>query len=129
MELQQMRYALAIAEEQSFTRAAERCFVVQSALSRQIKSLESELGLTLFARTSRKVKVTPAGEAFLEQARLCLQAADRARSRPWLAQGEVRGDSDDRGDSNGDRSGCCCCPGPVPSPAPRCSGACAQRWK
>ena len=53
MELQQMRYALAIAEEQSFTRAAERCFVVQSALSRQIKSLESELGLTLFARAAR----------------------------------------------------------------------------
>ncbi len=44
MELQQMRYALAIAEEQGFTRAAERCFVAQSALSRQIKSLESELG-------------------------------------------------------------------------------------
>ena len=44
MELQQLRYAVAIAEEQSFTRAAERCFVVQSALSRQIKSLESELG-------------------------------------------------------------------------------------
>ena len=91
MELQQMRYALAIAEEQSFTRAAERCFVVQSALSRQIKSLESELGLTLFARTSRKVKVTPAGEAFLEQARLCLQAADRAKVEAAAAQGEVRG--------------------------------------
>ena len=57
-----MRYAMAIAEEQSFTRAAERCFVVQSALSRQIKSLESELGVTLFARTSRKVEVTAAGE-------------------------------------------------------------------
>ena len=63
MELQQLRYAVAIAEEQSFTRAAERCFVVQSALSRQIKSLESELGVRLFARTSRKVEVTPAGEA------------------------------------------------------------------
>ena len=48
-----MRYAVAIAEEQSFTRAAERCFVVQSALSRQIKSLESELGVRLFARTER----------------------------------------------------------------------------
>ena len=129
MELQQMRYALAIAEEQGFTRAAERCFVAQSALSRQIKSLESELGVTLFARTSRKVEVTPAGEAFLEQARLCLQAAERAKVEAAGCAGRGEGDSDDRGDSNGDRSGCCCCPGPVSSPAPRCSGACAQRWK
>ena len=91
MELQQMRYALAIAEEQGFTRAAERCFVAQSALSRQIKSLESELGVTLFARTSRKVEVTPAGEAFLEQARLCLQAAERAKVEAAAARGEVRG--------------------------------------
>ena len=84
MELQQLRYAVAIAEEQSFTRAAERCFVVQSALSRQIKSLESELGVRLFARTSRKVEVTPAGEAFVEQARLCLRqrSARRLRRQP-----------------------------------------------
>ena len=86
-----MRYAVAIAEEQSFTRAAERCFVVQSALSRQIKSLESELGLTLFARTSRKVEVTPAGEAFVKQARLCLQAAERAKVSAAAAHGEIRG--------------------------------------
>ena len=86
-----MRYAVAIAEEQSFTRAAERCFVVQSALSRQIKSLESELGVTLFARTSRKVEVTPAGEAFVKQARLCLQAAERAKVAAAAAHGEIRG--------------------------------------
>ena len=86
-----MRYAVAIAEEQSFTRAAERCFVVQSALSRQIKSLESELGMTLFARTSRKVEVTPAGEAFVKQARLCLQAAERAKVAAAAAHGEIRG--------------------------------------
>ena len=86
-----MRYAVAIAEEQSFTRAAERCFVVQSALSRQIKSLESELGVRLFARTSRKVEVTPAGEAFVKQARLCLQAAERAKVAAAAAHGEIRG--------------------------------------
>ena len=91
MELQQLRYAVAIAEEQSFTRAAERCFVVQSALSRQIKSLESELGVRLFARTSRKVKVTPAGEAFVKQARLCLQAAERAKASAAAAHGQIRG--------------------------------------
>ena len=91
MELQQLRYAVAIAEEQSFTRAAERCFVVQSALSRQIKSLESELGVRLFARTSRKVEVTPAGEAFVKQARLCLQAAERAKASAAAAHGQIRG--------------------------------------
>lgn len=82
---------MAIAEEQSFTRAAQRCFVVQSALSRQIKSLESELGVRLFARTSRKVKVTPAGEAFVKQARLCLQAAERAKASAAAAHGQIRG--------------------------------------
>ena len=82
---------MAIAEEQSFTRAAQRCFVVQSALSRQIKSLESELGMRLFARTSRKVKVTPAGEAFVKQARLCLQAAERAKASAAAAHGQIRG--------------------------------------
>ena len=82
---------MAIAEEQSFTRAAQRCFVVQSALSRQIKSLESELGVRLFARTSRKVEVTPAGEAFVQQARLCLQAAERAKTSAAAAHGEIRG--------------------------------------
>ena len=86
-----MRYTVAIAEEQSFTRAAQRCFVVQSALSRQIKSLESELGVRLFARTSRKVKVTPAGEAFVKQARLCLQAAERAKASAAAAHGQIRG--------------------------------------
>ena len=82
---------MAIAEEQSFTRAAERCFVVQSALSRQIKSLESELGVRLFARTSRKVEATPAGEAFVEQARLCLRAAERAKVAAAAAHGDIRG--------------------------------------
>ena len=91
MELQQLRYAVAIAEEQSFTRAAERCFVVQSALSRQIKSLESELGARLFARTSRKVEATPAGEAFVKQARLCLRAAERAKVAAAAAHGDIRG--------------------------------------
>ena len=82
---------MAIAEEQSFTRAAQRCFVVQSALSRQIKSLESELGVRLFARTSRKVEVTPAGEAFVKPARLCLQAAERAKASAAAAHGQIRG--------------------------------------
>lgn len=91
MELQQMRYVIAIAETNSFTRAAERCLVVQSALSHQIARLEKELGARLFERTSRRVRLTPAGEAFLPAARQCLDAADRAAVEVAAAVGEIRG--------------------------------------
>ena len=59
MNLKQIRYALAVAEELNFTRAAQRCHTVQSALSHQIAKLEEELGCTLFERTSRRVRLTP----------------------------------------------------------------------
>ncbi|MGI8680549.1 MAG: LysR family transcriptional regulator [Mycobacteriales bacterium] len=91
MELRQLTYAVAVAELSSFTRAAERCFVVQSALSHQIARLEQELGARLFHRTSRQVRLTPAGEAFLPAARQCLAAAERARAEVAAATGEVRG--------------------------------------
>lgn len=91
MELQQMRYVVAVAETSSFTRAAERCLVVQSALSHQIARLERELGARLFDRTSRRVRLTPAGEAFLPAARECLNAAERAEAEVASAVGEVRG--------------------------------------
>lgn len=91
MELQQMRYVIAVAEEASFTRAAARCFVVQSALSHQIKALEHELGVTLFARTSRRVELTAAGEAFLPGARASLDAAERATVDAAAADGQIRG--------------------------------------
>ncbi|GII04668.1 LysR family transcriptional regulator [Planobispora takensis] len=91
MELQQMRYVLAVAETANFTRAAERCQVVQSALSHQIARLERELGARLFERTSRRVRLTPAGEAFLPAARQALDAAERARAEVAAASGELRG--------------------------------------
>lgn len=91
MELQQMRYVIAIAEEKNFTRAAERCFVVQSSLSHQIKALEHELGITLFARSSRRVELTAAGEAFLVHARASVEAAERAVSDAAAANGQIRG--------------------------------------
>ncbi len=86
-----MRYVVAVAETNSFTRAAERCLVVQSALSHQIARLERELGARLFERTSRRVRLTPAGEAFLPAARQCLDAAERAAAEVAAAVGEVRG--------------------------------------
>ncbi|MFH8936824.1 LysR family transcriptional regulator [Streptomyces griseosporeus] len=91
MELQQMRYVVAVAETNSFTRAAERCLVVQSALSHQIARLEQELGAKLFERTTRRVRLTPAGAAFLPAARQCLEAAERAAAEVAAAVGEVRG--------------------------------------
>lgn len=91
MELQQLRYVVAVAEEASFTRAAARCFVVQSALSHQIKALETELGVALFARTSRRVALTAAGEAFLPAARASLEAATRAAVDAAAASGRIRG--------------------------------------
>ncbi|KUL50236.1 LysR family transcriptional regulator [Streptomyces sp. NRRL F-4489] len=91
MELQQMRYVVAVAETGGFTRAAERCHVVQSALSHQIARLEKELGARLFDRTSRSVRLTAAGEAFVPVARQALAAAERARAEVEAATGEVRG--------------------------------------
>lgn len=86
-----MRYVVAVAETNSFTRAAERCLVVQSALSHQIARLEQELGAKLFERTSRRVRLTQAGAAFLPAARQCLDAAERAAAEVAAAVGEVRG--------------------------------------
>ncbi|MEU0091919.1 LysR family transcriptional regulator [Kribbella sp. NPDC006257] len=91
MELQQLRYVIAVAETNSFTQAARRCLVVQSALSHQIARLERELGARLFERTSRRVRLTPAGAAFLPAARQCLDAAERAAAEAAAAVGEIRG--------------------------------------
>lgn len=86
-----MRYVVAVAETRNFTRAAERCSVVQSSLSHRIAGLEQELGVRLFARSSRRVELTSAGEAFVARARECLAAADRAAADAAAAAGVVRG--------------------------------------
>lgn len=91
VDLQQMRYVVAVAETRNFTRAAERCLVVQSSLSHRIAGLERELGVRLFARSSRRVELTSAGEAFVARARECLAAADRAMADAAAATGVVRG--------------------------------------
>jgi DNA-binding transcriptional LysR family regulator len=78
MELRHLRYFVAIAEERSFTRAAERLWVAQPGLSTQIRRLEAELGVRLFERHTRGVDLTQAGVLFLERARVALAAADTA---------------------------------------------------
>lgn len=92
MDLQQLRYVVEVADLGSFTRAAERCFVTQSALSHQIAALERELGVRLFARTSRSVRATDAGEAFARQARVALEAARAAAEDAAAADGRVIGE-------------------------------------
>jgi DNA-binding transcriptional LysR family regulator len=78
MELRHLRYFVAIAEERSFTRAAERLWVAQPGLSTQMRRLEAELGVKLFERHTRGADLTRAGELFLERARAALTAADVA---------------------------------------------------
>jgi DNA-binding transcriptional LysR family regulator len=78
LELRQLRYFVAVAEELHFGRAAERLHMSQSPLSRAIRDLERELGLVLFVRTTRRVELTPAGAALLERARRALAQVDLA---------------------------------------------------
>ena len=79
MELRHLRYFVAIAEERSFTRAAERLWIAQPSLSTQIRRLEQELDIRLFERHTRGVDLTDAGELLLERARAALAAAEIAR--------------------------------------------------
>lgn len=78
MDFRQLRYFLAVGEESSFSRAAERCFISQSAISHQIAKLEHELGTTLFDRSTRSVKLTPAGARLMPIAAEVLSLEARA---------------------------------------------------
>ncbi len=89
MDLRQLRYFVTVAEELHFSRAAARLHLAQSALSAQIRHLEAELGGPLLVRSTRRVSLTPAGEALLADARGILAAVDGATVRARaLARGE-----------------------------------------
>lgn len=78
MELRHLRYFMTVAQEQSFTKAAEKLYTAQPSLSQQIKDLENEVGVTLFDRTTRKVMLTDEGKAFQKYAELTLENAKQA---------------------------------------------------
>lgn len=80
MELHQLKYFVAVAETDGFSKAAKRCFVAQPSLSQQIIKLEQELGHKLFERLGRRVVLTDAGKALLPRARLILKEAEGIKS-------------------------------------------------
>ncbi|BDZ57966.1 LysR family transcriptional regulator [Barrientosiimonas endolithica] len=91
VDLRQLEYFLAVAEELSFTRAAHRLHVVQSGVSASIKSLERDVGAPLLDRSSKHVRLTDAGARLVPQAYAVLEAAQRARDAVAADDGELSG--------------------------------------
>ncbi|MEU5657014.1 LysR family transcriptional regulator [Streptomyces sp. NPDC047737] len=91
MELRQLEHFVAVAEEQHFTRAAERLAVSQSGLSASVRALEHELRTPLFSRTTRTVRLTEAGQALLVEAERTLAGARAARDAVDAVRGLLRG--------------------------------------
>src|SRR5262245_15459630 len=91
MELRQLRYFLAVAEEENFTRAARRMHVAQTGISQQIRRLELDLGEQLFDRSTHHVRLTQAGRALVPHARAALAATDAGRTALAELRGLVRG--------------------------------------
>jgi DNA-binding transcriptional LysR family regulator len=91
MELRQLEYFVAVAEEANFTRAARRVHISQSGVSAQIRQLEGDLGATLIDRSGRSASVTPAGAAALEQAKAVLASVTALRRAVDDVTGLIRG--------------------------------------
>ncbi len=92
MELRHLRYFVAVAEEQNVTRASAKLRVSQPAVSRQIRDLEDELGLTLLERSAKAVRLTEAGRVFLSEARAVLQRSEEAIRAARAVAGGLSGE-------------------------------------
>src|ERR1043166_2630097 len=90
MELRQLRYFVALAEAGNISRTAQKIFLTQPALSRQIKALEDEIGQCLLERQAHSIRLTPAGEALVREARELLPSADEMVERVAAAGQGVR---------------------------------------
>lgn len=88
LSLTDLSYLVAVAEELSFRRAADRCFVTQPTLSIQVKKCEDYLGVTIFERNSHRVRVTRVGTEIIQHARQALMAADAIRRLTRAVAGE-----------------------------------------
>src|SRR5438093_11272730 len=91
MTLNELRYIVAVAQERSFGRAAQRCFISQPALSVAIQKLEEELGAQLFERGKAEITVTPVGERIVEQAQKVLEEAARIREIAQAGRNQLVG--------------------------------------
>ena len=78
MNLKQLEYFIAVAESLSFTKAAKKCYISQTAITLQIQSLEKRLGVSLFIRDKHHVELTAAGKVYLNEARAILIRAEEA---------------------------------------------------
>src|SRR5213592_3733422 len=90
MELRQLRYFVAVAETGNISRAAQKIFLTQPALSRQIKALEDEIGQCLLERQAHSIRLTPVGEALVREARELLHRAGEMGERGRAAGQSVR---------------------------------------
>ena len=86
MELRQLRYFVTVARTRHFGEAAELLHMAQSPLSQAIRQLESQLGATLFHRTTRRVELTPAGETLLRDAERILASVEAAQAHVRLVE-------------------------------------------
>jgi len=91
MDIQQLRYFISVAKKLNFTEAAKEHFVAQSAISQQIKELEKFLGVKLFIRTNRSVRLTAAGKTLLSEAEDIINKTDEAVKKVQLAARGVIG--------------------------------------
>ena len=121
MSLRQYEYALAVAKEGSVTAAAEMLHVAQPSMSQQIRGLERELGVKLFARTPTGLVPTVVGRAFLREAEVAVNAVRRARATAIAGAEELVGEL-------ASRSKWASGPGSCPTRSPHCAVA-TRDWR